>query len=241
MKKILLLLLLATGKISVAQDIVPGDKSIQTKWIKDENYKVKWYMIKDTVKQEVGIINTSVSVKNGKIYIVQNVNMKLATIPWVDSTIAGANNIVPVYHSSYNAQRNMALNYRGNTISGYYRNNKSMEFNTITDTVNSLYFDSNIYNYLLCWLPLKAGYTAKIPVYDYNSKDKHGVVYITINNVTEAKYKFDDNTEENVFVLDVADGITGSNTIYYISTKTRQQLKMTSSFGPNKIEIVRVM
>ncbi len=240
MKKLVILLFAMSCKFVWAQDLVqPGGKAVQAKWIRDDQYSMKWYSVRDTMRNELGKINTTVSVKDGRIYIVTDVVMKKATGSWLDSTVADARTISPIYHSSRNARRHMAI-YYDKTITGYYQDNISGKTDQVHDEISSPYFDSNIYTSLLAWLPLQAGYKATIPVYDYNSAQKHGLVNIVINGVKEEKYTMPDNSSVDVYVLDVMDGIIESPSTYYISKKDRQVLKIVASFGPAKMEMVRM-
>ncbi len=242
MKKYLLIALVIATKISFAQETVsPASGVLQTKWVKEENYKMKWYRVKhDTMYYEVGIMNTSVSIKRKKLFIVQNISMQNMTAPWVDSTVADAATIAPIYHSSSNAQRHMVLNFGEKIVEGFSDNHATQKMELIKDTVQEKYFDSNIYTSLVSWLPLEEGYTAKIPIYDYNNEKRHGIVYVNILSVKRGQYTTPEKTTEDVFIVDLTDGINAASNIYYISIKTRQVLKISSLFGPNKFEIIRV-
>ena len=72
-----------------------------------------------------------------------------------------------VYHSSVNGQRTMSLSFKNNRIDGYYKNHRDGTLIDIHDQVNGPYFDSNIYPDLIRFLPLKTGYRATIPIYDF--------------------------------------------------------------------------
>lgn len=64
-----------------------------------------------------------------KIYIITTINMEQSPSKWIGSTIVDAVNFKPIYHSSFNSQRNKVLNF-GKEVTGYYMNKKTETKNT---------------------------------------------------------------------------------------------------------------
>ena len=59
MKLFLLTILTITTLVSNAQVVLtPSKKSFEKKWIKNTNYQMKWYALKDTAKFEIGKVTT---------------------------------------------------------------------------------------------------------------------------------------------------------------------------------------
>ncbi len=76
-------------------------------------------MLRDTAKFEVGTVSTQM-IKNKKYFtVVTKLHMKNAGSPWVHTTIATVETPDSVYHSSYNKQRDRAVNF-GKIATGYY-------------------------------------------------------------------------------------------------------------------------
>jgi hypothetical protein len=114
--------------------------------------------------------------------------MKGQTSVWIDSTIADRNTFKPIYHSSYNAQRNMVLNFK-NPVTGYYLDKASVAKKEINQITISPYFDSNLYPLIIQTLPLASGYTSVIPIFDYNPKTKTGELKAYVSSVTQSEFK----------------------------------------------------
>jgi hypothetical protein len=112
---------------SLAQDstITPLNNSFDSKLIKNESYEMTWFIEKDTVKIEAGKINTEIKkVKNNVLIITTVIMNQVQTKKWVDTTIANINTLKPIYHSSYNQQRDMILNF-DEKVTGYYFDKKT--------------------------------------------------------------------------------------------------------------------
>lgn len=133
----------------------------------------------------------------------------------------------------------MVLDFEADIVNGYYKDNDNQTTTQIHDTVKQNYFDSNIYPFLISWLPLKVGYTAQIPVYDYGDNSHHGIVYVKINVVRKDQLKRTNGDLDEVFVVDVLDGINNANSLYYVSIKDHSVLEMNTSFGKTKMQMIR--
>ena len=84
------------------------------------------------------------------------------------------------------------------------------------------FFDSNVYPYLIRFLPLKENYTATIPIFDYKPTNKKQLLNAYIKNTNVGKL-----LNKEVFIVTVSDEISGefSTSTYYIDYNTRQLLK----------------
>jgi hypothetical protein len=204
--------------------LVPGKNGIERKWIKEEEYQMTWYAMKDTSKYEIGKVGTKLTLDKDRVIIVTEVHMKQMKSPWIDSTVASAESLKPIYHSSYNGQREMTLNF-GKIVSGYYFD-KVKDANTIiNDTTNEGYFDSNIYPTLIRWLKLSEGFKQDIAIYDYNPAIKNKVIKASVQNVKKGIYQSKNSGVHDVWIVTVSDEIDGSSngeSTYYIDTDNRK-------------------
>jgi hypothetical protein len=151
--------------------------------------------------------------------------MKQFTTSWTDTTIAELPSLKPVYHSSHNSQRDMALNF-GPVVSGYYYDLMKKENSIIADTTHSPYFDSNLYPAIIRWLPLQEGYNASMAIYDYNPRGKVGVLKATIQSVSQDSVMMPKSGKQHVWAVKVIDEIAeGSVSTYYIDPLTRRLLR----------------
>jgi hypothetical protein len=238
----LLVINLVTLTCLSQQTIVPKKNIAEKKWIHDQHYQMNWTMLKDTVMLEIGIVNIRVKVAEKTILIVTDVKIKSAPSSWIDSTIVQKEDLSPIYHSSYNAQRDMAINF-GKDVTGFYRDKKTAKTTRFAHNVKPGYFDSNFYPMLINWLPLKPKLRADINIYDYNPNGKTGLQKVQIVGITQGSYESKKFGKRKVWVVEVSDeigGINGSTTISYIDQSTRQTYKQQISAGGRTMEMTLV-
>jgi len=241
MKAILMMILTITTLTGGAQPILtPGKKFFENKWIYNTSYEMLWYAIKDISKFEIGKISTQIVKDKNNVTVITQVNMKNAKAPWIDSTIADISTLQPVYHSSYNKQRDMVLHF-GKIVTGYYKDKMKQNYTSINDTTKTAYFDSNLYPTLLGWLPLKDGYKQDISIYDYNPAGKIGVLKASIKEVKSGIYESAAGNK-NVWVVTVSDeiGDDGNVSTYYFDKNDRKLWKQEINSGGRKMVLQRV-
>lgn len=221
--------------------LVPAKNAVEKKWMTSQKYEMIWYALRDTARFEIGKVLTEISNGGDKITVITQVNMKRSNTPWIDSTIAFTNDLSPVYHSSYNAQRDMALNF-GKIVTGYYNDKSKKTTTNIRDTTKEDYFDSNLYPVLLTWLPVKEGYKQDISIYDYNPSGKIGVIKASVEDVKKGTYETERSGTREVWIVTVSDEIGGSDSkmIYYIDRADRKLWKQEINAGVRKMLMQRV-
>ena len=213
----------------------PINNTANKKLIKSETSEMSWFMLKDSVKIEIGNIQTQIQKEKEKIYIITTVNMKQSTSTWVDSTIVETQTFKPVYHSSFNQQRDMVLKYE-ETITGYYLDKETDIKTQISEESSESFFDSNFYPQLIRWLPLKDGYSANFSIFDYNPRSKIGIITATVKNTEETTISFNGKAIQ-VWKVETTDDISNNSTIntYFIQKSTRKILKQEIDFGGRKM------
>lgn len=225
MKTVLLIFLANVAAFSsFAQDstIKPSNNPFDSKRIKNESYKMVWYIKQDTSKIEIGKINTEIKKAKDNVIVITTIDMAKGQTKWVDSTIAKINNLKPIYHSSFNMQRDMVLHF-DKKVTGYYLDKKTNVKSDINvETATNDYFDSNIYPQLIRWLPLKEGYQEDISIFDYNPKAKTGVIKAFLKNVRKDVFKWKNNKSRNVWVVETTDDISDKQVLvtFYIDIET---------------------
>ena len=239
MKSIPAILLSIASLFSMAQNtLIPGKDSFEKNWIKNSTYDMTWYALKDTSKFEIGKVSTQTVTDKTTLQVITQVNLKGRNTPWVDSTSADIKTLKPIRHSSYNAQRDMVLNF-GKVVSGFY-NDKTKNQNTIIhDTTNVDYFDSNLYPTVITWLPLKEGYKQDISIYDYNPSAKIGVLKASITEVKTGTYKTVKSGNKEVWIVIVTDEISNGVSTYYIDKADRKLWKQEISAGGRNMMMQR--
>jgi hypothetical protein len=204
--------------------LIPGENAIEKKWIKNEEYKMTFYAMKDTTKYEIAKVATKIAFDKSSVIVITEVSMKQLKFPWIDSTIASAATLEPIYHSSYNEQRDMTLNF-GKIVTGIYFDKVKNSTTIINDTTKEDYFDSNIYPTLIRWLQLREGYKQDIAIYDYDPTIKGKVIKASVQNVKKGIYQSKNSGVHPVWIVTVSDEIAGSSngkSTYYIDTNTRK-------------------
>lgn len=226
----------------IAQNLVPSKNVVEKKWLKNQAYQMIWYALRDTAKFEIGKVKTEINFKENNLTIITQVTMKQSPAPWIDTTVAHAEDLQPIRHSSYNAQRDMVLNF-GKTITGFYRDKTAVTTTTINETVQEGYYDSNIYPTLISWLPLSEGFKQDIAIYDYNPKGRTGVLKASVMDVTKGSYMSSKSGSHPVWVVTVSDEIGGDQravSTYYIGTADRKLWKQEINAGGRKMLMLLV-
>jgi len=208
----ILLITLVTSVQGFSQKKIlsPINNPINKNLLKPETSEMNWFMLQDTLKVQIGKVQTEIQKKKKKIYIITTVDMAQSTTKWIDSTV-GKRNLKPRYHSSYNQQRDIVLKF-GEKITGYYLDKKTGSKTVISEEAEASFYDSNFYPQLIRFLPLKDGYTGIISIFDYNPKAEKGVITATIKNTEEMTFSF--NGEERlVWKIENTDDISNNSTV----------------------------
>jgi len=213
----------------------PGHNEIIETLIKNEEYEMDWFAIRDTAKIEIGKVFTKISKTKNTVKVTTTVKMK--NMPdWIDETIAELPSLNPVKHTSVNTQREINLNF-GKTTTGYYLDKKDNKKTGIKEETGSDFFDSNIYPQIIRWLPLKQNYKTEMTIFDYNPVTKAAILKATINNTTKGFL-----AGKSVWIVTVIDGISQNKVTntYYIDSETNQFLKQEIDMGTKKMIMEKV-
>jgi hypothetical protein len=215
--------------------LTPINNTANIDLIRSETFEMSWFMFKDSLKVQIGNIQTKIEKEKDSIILITTVNINQSTSKWVDSTIVETQSFKPKYHSSFNQQRDMVLNF-GENITGYYLDNKTAIKTEISEKTNKPFFDSNFYPQLIRFLPLKNNYTNTISIFDYNPTSKIGVITATVKNTKEATINFNGKYKQ-VWEVTITDDISNNSAIntYYIDKSTRRILKQEIDFGGRKM------
>lgn len=213
----------------------PLNNTANKQLINSETSQMSWFMLQDTLKIQIGTIQTQIQKEKKKIYIITSVSMKQSPTKWIDSTIVENETFKPIYHSSFNQQRDMILKF-GEKITGYYLDKQTDKKTEISEKADKPFFDSNFYPQLIRLLPLNNGYSNTISIFDYNPKSKIGVITATIKNTEETSINFN-GKKTQVWKVETTDDISNNTAImiYFIDKSTRKILKQEINFGGRKM------
>ncbi|PQA54987.1 DUF3108 domain-containing protein [Siphonobacter curvatus] len=151
----------------------------------------------------------------------------------MDSSTCQKATFSPIRHTSYNAQRDIILNF-GPIVTGVYTDKRQGKKTVISDTTQTTYFDSNFYPTLIRWLPLKEGFTQKLAIYDYNPSAKIGVITASITGVSSDQHTTQKNGLKEVWVVTVTDEISNGTSTYFIDKTDRKLWKQTMEAGKGR-------
>lgn len=239
MKKIICLLLFILGASTQAtsQEIPlrPQNNPADMNLLKSETSKMSWFMVKDSIEIKIGDVHTEIRKEKDSVFFITTVVMKQSPSKWVDSTVVRAHNFEPIYHSSFNQQRDMVLKF-DEKITGYYLDKHTNTKTQISEEAHKPFFDSNMYSQLIRLLPLKNGYSNTISIFDYNPKSKIGVITATIKNTEKSTTEHNGELKQ-IWKVETTDEISDNSatSTYFIDRSTRKILKQEIDFGGRKM------
>jgi len=221
MKTFYVCLLLFTMSAVTAQTVNPGDESIETKWIKNEKTQSRWMLVKDTVSYEIATILNDIQVSGKELKIITEIQVKGATTKWYDTTLVSLPSLKPIRYTSTNVERDITMNYN-EKVTGQYNDKTMNRVAELDETTKKPYFGNSYYPYIIRLLPLKEGYTAELPIYDYHPKLK-GEMKISITDVKSGKFKSKNGMVDVWEVTTVSNLAAEKNIVkYYIGKKDRK-------------------
>lgn len=234
MRTFIFLLLISSTHLFSQQLLTPQNAGINSKLIKDEISEAVWYADNAGSKIEIGSIITELKKLNSADLLIRTtVKMKQAPdAKWTDSTLVKISDFTPIYHSSYNAMRDMVLKSGKDKVTGYYLDKKSQK-KEIIELPATHYFDSSSYAMFIRFLPLKEHYTAEISIFDYNPKsEKKGIMKAYILDTQKTEYK-----GKPAWAVKTNDDISNktSTVTYYIDPETRAIVKQEMDMSGRKM------
>lgn len=201
----------------------PANISLDHSLIKEESFKMNWYILQDSSKQFLAELESSVQQTKDTLILVTKVKMPGIEDVWIDSSVVLNDNFQPIYHSSYNLQREMVLQFE-DSIHGHYVNHYNKSRTSISKVIDTAFFDSNFYPYLLRFLPYKRGYNEKLSIFDYSSESEGRICAVTIQEVTKKVYLLG-KVRKKAWKIKVVDDIAPETvTIFYVDRKSRKLL-----------------
>ncbi|MHA4844322.1 DUF3108 domain-containing protein [Flavitalea antarctica] len=235
MKQFLFVFLFLLPAFAFSQILLkPGHPCIEYQRISDEKASMIWYLMQDTTKIEIGRVSSDIRTDSVNLTVITTVKMRHAPAASVDSIVADRNSLKPVYHASYNHQRDMIIRY-DSMITGYYADKQKNSTIAINDNPSMDCFDSNLYPTLIRWLPLKTGFSKDLAIYDFNPNGKTGVMKVSVIAVRRCDYLYQDKEVKKVYLVTVKDDISSGTTTYYIDVETRKLWKMIIASGEQKM------
>ncbi|WP_310377984.1 hypothetical protein [Flavobacterium sp.] len=234
MKKLILFSTLQLFSIfSYGQQIIlPGDKAIDKNFLKPSLTTMGFFLNSNNQLIDIGIYEIEVSTNNLKTTVNSTLYFKDSEKQWKDVCVVNANNLSPISYSSDRDERNFSLSFVS-TISGEFINKKNGQKEPIKKLIKEKYFDINFYPHILVALPLKLGYKAIIPVYDFEAADNSKIYNVIVNDVRSDVYKSINTGNHDVWKTSISEESSGNKLEYFIDKQTRRlwQIKIVAKDG----------
>lgn len=207
--------------------IIPGDKSIDLTRLKSDNYTMSYSIKQNGSYFEIGNYETTITVDNTKFDIKTTLAFHKSDIVWKDHFVAHPTSFKPISNSSERSgDRTLKLNFAKNIVGEFFDKNEKKT--TINEINKEDYFDIATYPYLLKALPLKSGYKATIPVFDYEAIDANKkYCNVLINEVKTDVYISDFTGQHQVWRVSVFEESTKHNFQYFIDKNDRRIWQIT--------------
>lgn len=213
--------------------ILPGDESIDKSFFKTENYTMVYSIKQNGAFIEIGAYETTITNDSNKFDVKTTLSFHNSEIAWKDHFIADATSFKPISSTSERSgDRTLKLNF-SNKIVGEIQNKTGIK-TQINELTNKEFFDIATYPYILKALPLKSGYKATIPVYDYEAVEaSKKFCNAIIKEVKTDLFVSDLTGEHQVWKVSVFEESTTHNFQYYIDKSNRKiwQINIISATG----------
>jgi hypothetical protein len=205
--------------------LVPGGDFFDKKFITNSKYEMACFAFAGTRMVEVSSFTVEVITNAKTTSVYTNLTMLCNNEQYIDTSIAEANTLKPMYRSSVNPNRLLSLKY-DRAITGFYLDKQTKKKSQVNESVKEPFFDSYIYPYLLGSLPLTSGYQANIPVYEYKPENTNNFKATRIEEVKSNMYKSEMTGEHKVWQVSVFEEATKEKYEYYIDKDSRRLWKI---------------
>ncbi|NII29331.1 hypothetical protein HB364_29900 [Pseudoflavitalea sp. X16] len=219
------LLIVTTTWCKAQTVLVPGEKVLDKKWIRNGTYEMACYASSGGQQVEISSFTIKINSTDKALSVYTALQMTGSDDIWVDTSIADGNTFKPVYRSSFSPAKEMVVNY-GKEVTGYYYDKQTKKRHTIKEGGNNAFFDSNTYPYLLGLLPLTTGYKNDLAVYDFKPGNQTNTKKARIEQVKSNLYTSNLTGEHKVWQVNVYEEATKDSYVYYIDKDTRRLWKV---------------
>ncbi len=203
--------------------ITPGDTSIERAFLKSEVYNMAYSIKQNGTYFEIGNYETRITVEENQFNVKTTLEFYNSDILWQDHFVSDANSLKPISSiSDRKGDRIISIRF-ADKITGIFRNDKNgLETPILVENTDN-FFDISTYPYLLKSLPLKSGYQARIPVFDFEAVDANKKFSeVILREVKSDLFVSDLTGEHQVWKLDVFEESTKHNFQYFIDKSNRR-------------------
>ncbi|MDP1802423.1 MAG: hypothetical protein Q8L81_13780 [Bacteroidota bacterium] len=203
--------------------LTPNAPDFNIKWLRKGKSEMSYYVVNGNNTTEICSFLIDINVIENNISICTKLKFLNSKEFWLDTCILNQN-LKPAYYSSYRNDTEYALHF-GQKIFGYHFDKKTQSKKVVTQTIKEPFFISYAYPYLLGLLPLRSGYIANFPVYDYKP-DGNAITLTHIKEVKSNQYQSNLTGNHSVWQVSVLEEASGDNYEYYIDKETHRTWKI---------------
>lgn len=206
--------------VCTAQNTIsPSDNQLDAQGMKDNQFEMSYWAVKDGRKVEIGSFKVSLSYQKNLFSVYTVLQFTNSDELWIDTCLSDRQTFKPIYRSSFNKDREMVIKYQ-NEVKGYYVDKKTNKRKIVQEPIKEPFFDFHCYPYLLSMLPLASGYKKNLMVYDYNPENSNNLKKARIEEVRSNIYVSDNTGEHKVWQISVFEESTNDQYQYYIDKET---------------------
>jgi hypothetical protein len=205
--------------------LVPGDNTIEKKWIKSNKTEMGYFAVTGGNTVEICSFVIDIHSDNNRLALYTTLKFLGTNEQWSDTSISDGDAFKPIYRSSFRKDQEYILKF-GKEVSGYYYDKKAKKRTIVKESISEPFFDSYTYPYLLGMLPLTAGYKKELVVYDYKPGSADNIKKAKIEEVKSNIYFSNLTGEHKVWQVSVFEEATNDKYEYYIDKVTRRIWKI---------------
>jgi len=220
-----------------AQKLVfPGSGEVNTsKLIPGKSLYIIYY-VKDTSWTKKGSFTHELSVSGSEIKLVAD--YKDEANKWYKKTISVADGktMAPISYQFEGPKNTFKLTF-GATVNGkldYFDNRKDQ---SVSFSPKEKYVDYNLSEHLFTTLPLKTGYTARVPEFYYDGKSDKVITYYTIKEVKSYVHRSPKTGNHECWLVTVLEESSGAIYNYVIDKQNHAIWQREMSMGKGMWEI----
>lgn len=233
-------LLTAYGRQKDTVVLTPGHAVLSNVKLKPGKSSYVFTLTKDgTTKQVGGLKEELVKLPwQGQPHYLRVCHIKFGNNSILDSGLAELSTLAPVYHRSYQTNKQMLFDFAGTVITGSVNSMDSMgqRSNPVHHSVTHRLFDSYYEDIIARTLPFDNGFVFKFPEYIY---ERGGLVWSTGKVIANGKHEVEDTlamrTAEVHFYEHDDKGAVTRETIYVIDIDDRSIQSREYIMGTTRI------
>jgi hypothetical protein len=224
----ILLAFLCTGiatKANAQEVVYPGKGSLKARHLKPETTHYAVYKVCQGKKAEAGRYTHTLVKSKGSGTLLRIQQMQQGSTILTDTAFVELSGRYALLPAAYPGRKKF-MKFSSGLVLGQ---DMPLALNgQAEDSIGFSFFDANLYDMLIRSLPLKEGYRAKLPAYNYGSGDYD---YYEIRKVSETMLSYDDGQLLEGYYVEVLNNKI--LTKIWLEKDSRRPVRILSSFNSN--------